>query len=1070
MNSEQLRQGLVTPPTGYGCVPFYWWMGDKLDKERILWQLDQLEGHGISGLQINYAHSDEGGLGCGLTYQSDPDLFTEEWWKLVGWFLEECKKRGMSISLSDYTLGKPGQGKYTDDILRRHPEITGQKLEYVPDDQGGMQVVVTTVEHSYNPIHPLAGRELVDTFFGEFERRFPGESGRGLNFFFSDELEFNISGNLWCDDFAEEFRRRKGYAIGPHLEEIFTDTGENPYKTRLDYYDVIVQLEAERYFGPLFDWHESHGMIYGCDHGGRGCILTEFGDYFRTVCFNQGPGCDQPCLESHVVKNKVASSIAHLYQRPRVWLEGFHSSGWATNTAQLTDALVRNYTGGQNLLSLHGLYYSTKGGWWEWAPPCNGWRMPYWEDMRTLMKAVERASFVMSQGVHRCDVAIVYPVAAMEGGDEGGDAAYAAFSAAEALFNAGRDLDFIDFSSLDRAEIRDDRLCVAGEEYPVLIIPDMHTIRMSTMEKALRFLEAGGIVIHIGELPRHSDGDLTSVLPRYRELATFAQDAQEALALVSRLVPPDVEPEGVDSFWVNHRIAGDTQLYMLCGIPQGTRCRFRAKGQASLWNLWDGRRYVLPQQEDENGTRVRLPARPDDFQIIAFDSEQGELPIGQLYPVTSREMPLDGDWDFTLEPCLDNRYGDYFLPATDEKLGAMARKFRYTAQGKEREEAVFSYGTYFLKAGPFAGEDALQAAVNDALRGCNDGFAPHTFSLRYGLYSDPGHQGYHGLKGIVHDDFLTCGVPVTQHTCTTYEPYQEGFGAVYVTNVYSDREDSAYVLMGEFRPDALYLNGKPVESPRVPVHKGYNRLVAVYRRCGAGYVALSWKDTSVPQQELASSWYCNADLLPFDPYAGECRDERLSFLSPPALEALELRTPCGVEVWIGEEKAALTAQDGRITARVNHPNPKPVEVTIRVTESRGRYGGAVLDEPVKLRCGTGKLPAMDTSTIDSLRQYSGGMRYARTVEFTEEMLASPVLLDLGHVVSSARVYVNGTLAGIKAAPDWTFRLDGLAGPGANRIDVVVHNTLANHYDTIPTKYKGDLTSGLLGPVRLLYGA
>jgi hypothetical protein len=32
--------------------------------------------------------------------------------------------------------------------------------------------------------------------------------------------------------------------------------------------------------------------------------------------------------------------------------------------------------------------------------------------------------------------------------------------------------------------------------------------------------------------------------------------------------------------------------------------------------------------------------------------------------------------------------------------------------------------------------------------------------------------------------------------------------------------------------------------------------------------------------------------------------------------------------------------------------------------------------------------------------------------------------------------------------------------------VLVFNTLANHYVTIPTRYRGELTSGLLGPVTI----
>ena len=141
----------------------------------------------------------------------------------------------------------------------------------------------------------------------------------------------------------------------------------------------MVSLSEENFFIPVYQWHEDRNLIYGCDHGGRGKDVSEFGDYSRTQRWNQAPGCDQPNLGKDIIKNKVASSIAHLYKRPRVWLEGFHSSNWDTNTANLTDATFANFVMGQNLLSLHGFYYSTMGGWWEWAPPCNHTHMPYCE-------------------------------------------------------------------------------------------------------------------------------------------------------------------------------------------------------------------------------------------------------------------------------------------------------------------------------------------------------------------------------------------------------------------------------------------------------------------------------------------------------------------------------------------------------------------------------------------------------------------------------------------------------------------------------------------------------------------
>jgi hypothetical protein len=39
---------------------------------------------------------------------------------------------------------------------------------------------------------------------------------------------------------------------------------------------------------------------------------------------------------------------------------------------------------------------------------------------------------------------------------------------------------------------------------------------------------------------------------------------------------------------------------------------------------------------------------------------------------------------------------------------------------------------------------------------------------------------------------------------------------------------------------------------------------------------------------------------------------------------------------------------------------------------------------------------------------------------------------------------------------------------AIRVEVVVHNTLANHCTTIPTRNRGRTTSGMLGPVKRLF--
>ncbi len=349
-------------------------------KERLSWELDQLKDRHITALQFNYAHSDKGGQKFGLTYPSEPPLFSESWWELFGWFRKEARKQGMAVSLSDYTLGWPGQGWYFDEILKETPEVHGSALMHVSKECGGGQlctwempadpisivgyrknstsldatsatdlkrhasgrtfqwtapngdwhvIAVYAVANpaSIDPMHPLSGRQMIAKFFQPFEDRNPGEGGRGLNFFFSDELDFATRGWLWNKYFAVEFQKRKGYDIVPELPALFEDVGPRTPKVRLDYSDVMVSLEEENYFRPLYEWHTSRGMMYGCDHGGRGRDIIESSDYFRTQRWMSAPGKDQPNLNADVIKNKVASSIAHLYERPRTWLEGYHSSG-----------------------------------------------------------------------------------------------------------------------------------------------------------------------------------------------------------------------------------------------------------------------------------------------------------------------------------------------------------------------------------------------------------------------------------------------------------------------------------------------------------------------------------------------------------------------------------------------------------------------------------------------------------------------------------------------------------------------------------------------------------------------
>ena len=1268
--------GFQNPPPGYGIVPFYWWLGDPLTRERLAWQLDQMKGMGVSGYQINYAHSDKGGRSYGLTYPSRPSLLSDDWWSLVGWFMQEAKKQGAGISLSDYTLGF-GQGWSVDKILREHPEVLGMRLRLGPDGR----VTPETVPWSLNPMHPRSGKFYAEEFFGQFERHFPGEGGCGLNFFFSDELGFGVDGLLWSAEFADEFRRRKGYDITPELPALFRDIGPRTPKIRLDYNDVKVALTEEGFFKPVFEWHQQRGMIMGCDHGGRGRDVTEFGDYFRTQRWNQGPGADQPGLGKDLIKAKVASSIAHLYERPRVWLEGFYGSGWGTTSAGLVDATLANYAMGFNLLGIHGMYYSTHGGWWEWAPPDNTFRMPYWPHLRGFMQCQQRLAYLLSQGHHRCDVAILYPVAPVEAGMGGQEAVQAAFQTAQQIYAKGIDFDFIDFQSVDRARLADKQLQVAGEQYRVLILPGMKAVRHSTLQKAVEFQRGGGLVLAVGALPEASDRlgrDDPEVAAMVRELFPNGATADVLAAIPFR----DYEGPG----YILHRRIGPRDVYAIYNAPQGTVCKFRATGRVELWDPWTGGSRSLPILGQRDGiTELALPLTEKEMQLIVFGPGVPELakPVAAEKPT---EIPLDGLWEFELQPTLDNRFGDFHWPpgetnsrlslrertsfrgAKGDLIGPEARRLKVadeTASDPGWQDPKFDdskwptatcgFGPRFWKLGPLpAGADGdetfarltqvdAQAAAEVGGRGFR--WQPYEFSWRLGIEDDCGHQGYHGLKEQVADEFIGLGAIRHGHPSCARVPEPGGSRYYLWTAVVAPAAGEFSILRGGLLPSKAWLNGEPLaaDARMAKLNAGANRLLLRYDQIGRGFFVFStappevpvrnavfspaarwiwwpgdkgepahryfrraieipslpktarlritcdngytvlvngrdmgngnawqrvqehdvgsvlrtgsnvlaidaWndgadagviaelvlrdadgKETRIatdsawkcsPEQakgwlepgfdasawkaareispfegslwathqygppkfeevaattdektlpwnvDLAMRWHNDPRVLPFDTRPEVAQPAGwYRFVAPPGFRAMLVPTRGKAQAWADGKELALTVENGAAVATVA-PRPDPVVVALRIEQRRGDYGGAALDDYIRLDCGPGRMTLGDWSKVGVLQTYSGGAWYRRSFTLPTGVSPRQVTLDLGEVVASAEVRVNGKPAGVKVAPPWTLDITALVQPGENRLEVLVCNTLANHYVTIPTHYRGQTTSGLLGPVRL----
>ena len=95
-----------------------------------------------------------------------------------------------------------------------------------------------------------SGDTLITRFFQQFEDR--AGSSEGLNYFFNDELHVGAGKFAWNQDFAQEFKDRKGYDLFRFLPAMWIDVGNITPKVRMDYADVRIALMEERYFIPIY--------------------------------------------------------------------------------------------------------------------------------------------------------------------------------------------------------------------------------------------------------------------------------------------------------------------------------------------------------------------------------------------------------------------------------------------------------------------------------------------------------------------------------------------------------------------------------------------------------------------------------------------------------------------------------------------------------------------------------------------------------------------------------------------------------------------------------------------------
>lgn len=157
---------------------------------------------------------------------------------------------------------------------------------------------------------------------------------------------------------------------------------------------------------------------------------------------------------------------------------------------------------------------------------------------------------------------------------------------------------------------------------------------------------------------------------------TYEPDADAVVKHIRTFMTPDFYTESGEGK-VLHRQIGQQDVYMVMNIHEGDKVFFRSHGKLECWDAWNGEISEMPvlEQTDE-GTWIKYMGTYNESKLLVFSP--GEPLKGVDKRTTYKflaEKPVYGEWDIEIVPTMNNKWGDFRLPATNELIGPEARDF-----------------------------------------------------------------------------------------------------------------------------------------------------------------------------------------------------------------------------------------------------------------------------------------------------------------------------------------------------------------------------------------------------------
>lgn len=672
-NSSINYNAFLDPTNEFRSFPFYS-INDSLTENEIKEQIHDFKQAGFGGF---YLHSRLGLI---------TEFLSDDWWKIMDAAVDAANESGLQAMFYDEDKWPSGYAggiipKMSEDYrakcLARLDKNTPLPIgsELIKQDDNFNYIIYTT-QFGYDIFNgtcyvdlfnPEVVRKFIEVSYQPYVEKYKAKIKDYTFAFFSDEPHIHaryfdkntpnrgvLSYSPWLE---KKFEQLYGYSLRDKLDLLF-EKKENWREVRMHYYRAKALQFEESYTKQIATYAEENEFNYTGHYLGED-VLQKVRDrignsmlHYRSM---QQPGMDHLGLSiaNRILTAKSLSSVANQYEKTKRLSELFGISGQNMNFEDRKWIAGWHSILGINHFCPHLTLYSMKGARKRDYPPTFSYQQPYWHFNKKIEDYLGRISYATTVGKYDPQILVINPLESEYiKGNEDGEFTSGINNVLEILQANHYDYDIGDEQILaDTAIINMDKLQVGAMHYQHVILPDMISIRQSTLNLITELHKSGGLIFSTGRFPKFVDGVVNKIqLDELKKwvITSSPKDFEKSLL---RSIFPNVVISGENNrkIWSQTRTTKNGKLVQLYNTSHTQSILFEIKAEfpdenVVLWN--PGSSQCLQLESNVSGNYQIEIASSSNLWITSGELSKNAVITGNyLLPEKKQDLiSLNKNW------------------------------------------------------------------------------------------------------------------------------------------------------------------------------------------------------------------------------------------------------------------------------------------------------------------------------------------------------------------------------------------------------------------------------------------